>query len=66
MKVKQASLQHRHIFLAGRTLDEEQMTGTVDAVGMGIAGVAALVTNRYHHHPDAFAQAIVKYQSSCL
>jgi len=49
-------------FCAGRTLDEEQMTGTVDAVGMGIAGVAALVTNRYHIITDAFAQAIVKYK----
>src|SRR5882757_11386133 len=47
---------------AGRTLNEQQMTGFIPAIGVGIGRLAALMATGNDLFGDALAQAIVEYK----
>jgi hypothetical protein len=43
-------------------LDKKQMTTLIEAIYMGIAGFATLVTNSQHFIGDSFAESIIKHK----
>jgi FtsH-binding integral membrane protein len=43
-------------------LDKEEVTTLIEAIYMGIAGLATLVANSQHFVGDSFAESIIKHK----